>query len=62
LRHDALGYDVRFEVFGTADSHVVGLDARAPLHAPGEPARRALRGASAAERSRREGRPIPTRG
>jgi myo-inositol 2-dehydrogenase/D-chiro-inositol 1-dehydrogenase len=39
-RHDPLGYDVRLEVFGTADSLVVGLDARAPLHAPGEPARR----------------------
>jgi myo-inositol 2-dehydrogenase / D-chiro-inositol 1-dehydrogenase len=30
-RHDALGYDVRLEVFGTADSIVVGLDARSPL-------------------------------
>src|SRR5581483_6032498 len=34
-RHDALGYDVRLEVFGTADSLAVGLDARTPLHAPG---------------------------
>ena len=38
-RHDPLGYDVRLEVFGTGDSLVVGLDARAPLHAPGEPGR-----------------------
>jgi myo-inositol 2-dehydrogenase / D-chiro-inositol 1-dehydrogenase len=30
-RHDALGYDVRLEVFGTADSIAVGLDARSPL-------------------------------
>ena len=30
-RHDPLGYDVRLEVFGTADSIVVGLDARSPL-------------------------------
>jgi len=31
-RQDPLGYDVRLEVFGTKDSIVVGLDARAPLH------------------------------
>ena len=30
-RHDALGYDVRLEVFGSADSIVVGSDARSPL-------------------------------
>lgn len=30
-RHDPLGYDVRLEVFGTADSIVVGVDARSPL-------------------------------
>lgn len=30
-RHDPLGYDVRLEVFGTADSIVVGLDERTPL-------------------------------
>jgi myo-inositol 2-dehydrogenase/D-chiro-inositol 1-dehydrogenase len=30
-RHDPLGYDVRLEVFGTADSIAVGLDARSPL-------------------------------
>lgn len=30
-RHDPLGYDVRLEVFGTADSIVVGLDPRSPL-------------------------------
>jgi myo-inositol 2-dehydrogenase/D-chiro-inositol 1-dehydrogenase len=30
-RHDPLGYDVRLEVFGTADSIVVGSDARSPL-------------------------------
>src|SRR5205814_6473231 len=29
-RHDALGYDVRLEVFGAADSIVVGADARSP--------------------------------
>ena len=28
-RHDPLGYDVRLEVFGTADSIAVGVDARA---------------------------------
>src|SRR3954468_21188506 len=28
LRHDALGYDVRFEVFGTADSHTCSLALR----------------------------------
>ena len=31
-RHDALGYDVRLELFGTADSAAVGLDDRTPLH------------------------------
>lgn len=30
-RHDPLGYDVRLEVFGTADSIGVGVDARSPL-------------------------------
>jgi myo-inositol 2-dehydrogenase/D-chiro-inositol 1-dehydrogenase len=30
-RHDPLGYDVRLEVFGTADSIAVGLDSRSPL-------------------------------
>jgi myo-inositol 2-dehydrogenase/D-chiro-inositol 1-dehydrogenase len=30
-RHDPLGYDVRLEVFGTADSIVAGLDGRSPL-------------------------------
>ena len=30
-RHDPLGYDVRLEVFGTADSIAVGLDARSSL-------------------------------
>jgi len=30
-RHDPLGYDVRLEVFGTADSIAVGLGARSPL-------------------------------
>ena len=38
-RRDALGYDVRLEVFGTGDSLVVGLDDRAPLHAAGTPER-----------------------
>jgi myo-inositol 2-dehydrogenase/D-chiro-inositol 1-dehydrogenase len=39
-RHDALGYDVRLEVFGTADSIVVGSDSRSPLRSvePGAPA------------------------
>jgi myo-inositol 2-dehydrogenase/D-chiro-inositol 1-dehydrogenase len=38
-RHDPLGYDVRLEVFGTADSIAVGLDARSPLRSvePGAP-------------------------
>jgi len=31
-RHDPLGYDVRLELFGTADSAAVGLDPRTPLH------------------------------
>ena len=30
-RHDSLGYDVRLELFGAADSIVVGLDSRSPL-------------------------------
>jgi myo-inositol 2-dehydrogenase/D-chiro-inositol 1-dehydrogenase len=30
-RHDPLGYDVRLEVFGTADSIAAGVDARSPL-------------------------------
>ena len=30
-RHDALGYDVRLELFGTRDSVVVGADERTPL-------------------------------
>jgi myo-inositol 2-dehydrogenase/D-chiro-inositol 1-dehydrogenase len=30
-RHDPLGYDVRLEVFGVADSIAVGLDGRTPL-------------------------------
>jgi myo-inositol 2-dehydrogenase / D-chiro-inositol 1-dehydrogenase len=38
-RHDPLGYDVRLEVFGTADSLAVGLDERTPLHPPGDPGR-----------------------
>ena len=43
-RHDPLGYDVRLEIFGTADSIAVGVDARSPLRsvepgaaAPGSP-------------------------
>jgi myo-inositol 2-dehydrogenase / D-chiro-inositol 1-dehydrogenase len=30
-RHDPLGYDVRLELFGTADSIAVGVDPRTPL-------------------------------
>ena len=30
-RHDPLGYDVRLEVFGTADSIAVGVDPRSPI-------------------------------
>jgi myo-inositol 2-dehydrogenase/D-chiro-inositol 1-dehydrogenase len=30
-RHDALGYDVRLEIFGTEDSIAVGTDSRSPL-------------------------------
>ncbi len=30
-RHDPLGYDVRLEVFGTADSIAVGIDSRSPI-------------------------------
>ena len=37
-RHDPLGYDVRLEVFGTADSLGVGLVDGLALHAPGTPA------------------------
>jgi myo-inositol 2-dehydrogenase/D-chiro-inositol 1-dehydrogenase len=39
-RHDALGYDVRLEVFGTRDSVTVGLDAGSPIRSlePGVPA------------------------
>jgi myo-inositol 2-dehydrogenase / D-chiro-inositol 1-dehydrogenase len=38
-RHDALGYDVRLELFGVADSIVVGVDSRSPIHSvePGAP-------------------------
>ncbi|HXH35853.1 MAG TPA: Gfo/Idh/MocA family oxidoreductase [Plantibacter sp.] len=38
-RHDALGYDVRLEVFGTSDSIVVGVDSRSPIRSvePGTP-------------------------
>jgi IS605 OrfB family transposase len=38
-RHDPLGYDVRLEAFGTADSIAVGLDHRSPIHSvePGAP-------------------------
>ena len=41
-RRDPLGYDVRLEVFGTADSIAVGVDARSPLRSvePGVAARR----------------------
>ncbi len=31
-RHDALGYDVRLEVFGSRDSVAVGVNDRTPLH------------------------------
>ena len=31
-RHDALGYDVRLELFGSRDSAAVGVDDRTPLH------------------------------
>jgi myo-inositol 2-dehydrogenase/D-chiro-inositol 1-dehydrogenase len=38
-RHDPLGYDVRLELFGTADSLAVGVDGRTPLRSaePGTP-------------------------
>ena len=38
-RRDALGYDVRLEVFGTSDSIVAGVDPRSPLRSvePGAP-------------------------
>jgi myo-inositol 2-dehydrogenase/D-chiro-inositol 1-dehydrogenase len=39
-RHDPLGYDVRLEVFGSADSIVVGVDDRSPLRSV-EPGSRA---------------------
>jgi len=100
-RHDPLGYDVRLEVFGTADSIAVGWDRRSPIRSlePASPAggpgyrdfwdrfapayraelaafvdavragdpspctlddaRAALAVALAAERSRRERRPVP---
>jgi myo-inositol 2-dehydrogenase/D-chiro-inositol 1-dehydrogenase len=40
-RHDPFGYDVRMELFGSADSVSVGWDARTPLRSlePGMPAR-----------------------
>jgi myo-inositol 2-dehydrogenase/D-chiro-inositol 1-dehydrogenase len=39
-RRDALGYDVRLEVFGTKDSLAVGLDDRTPLRGQSGPAYR----------------------
>src|SRR5262245_15815136 len=42
-RRDALGYDVRLELFGTGDSIAVGADARSPLRSV-EPAAAALAG------------------
>src|SRR5438046_2526437 len=38
-RHDPLGYDVRLEVFGAADSIAVGVDRRSPIRSiePGAP-------------------------
>jgi myo-inositol 2-dehydrogenase/D-chiro-inositol 1-dehydrogenase len=38
-RHDPLGYDVRLELFGTAESIVVGVDSRSPIRSvePGAP-------------------------
>ena len=38
-RRDPLGYDVRLELFGTADSVAVGVDGRTPLRSlePGAP-------------------------
>jgi myo-inositol 2-dehydrogenase/D-chiro-inositol 1-dehydrogenase len=38
-RHDPLGYDVRLEVFGAADSIAVGVDGRSPIRSmePGAP-------------------------
>lgn len=32
-RHDPIGHDVRFEIFGSKDSLAVGLNAKTPLHA-----------------------------
>lgn len=32
-RHDPVGYDVRFEIFGSKDSLAVGLNTKTPLHA-----------------------------
>jgi myo-inositol 2-dehydrogenase / D-chiro-inositol 1-dehydrogenase len=45
-RHDPLGYDVRLELFGTADSVAVGVDARTPLRSlePGAPVAHGLAG------------------
>ena len=39
-RHDPLGYDVRLEVFGVADSIAVGLDDRSPIRSLEPGARR----------------------
>jgi myo-inositol 2-dehydrogenase / D-chiro-inositol 1-dehydrogenase len=38
-RHDPLGYDVRLELFGSAESIVVGVDSRSPIRSvePGAP-------------------------
>src|SRR6266540_3909548 len=38
-RHDPLGYDVRRELFGSAESIVVGVDSRSPIRSvePGAP-------------------------
>src|SRR6266498_5266448 len=38
-RHDPLGYDVRLELFGAAESIVVGVDSRSPIRSvePGAP-------------------------
>ena len=38
-RHDPLGYDVRLELFGAAESIVVGVDSRSPIKSvePGAP-------------------------
>jgi myo-inositol 2-dehydrogenase/D-chiro-inositol 1-dehydrogenase len=39
-RHNAAGYDVRLELFGTKDSLVAGLDERTPVSSVPEPERR----------------------